>query len=328
MSIWKKLGVGVLLLLLLASISFLAFRDRILGEKAERTEKEEQQMLEKLPEGELEIIIEEPKKEEKTTFFAIEADASVLRGGTQSVLDRAQALGANAIAVRVKDASGKMHYSSAIPEAQDAEAIVGNAVSDGAIEDLVASKYHTVARVTALHDSAFAFRYPDGAAVQQLQYPGVVWYDPDSTFWLAPEKELTGSYLSRIALECAALGFDELLLDEFAYPSNGRQSNIDESGRAMSRSEAIEALAQELFRSLEDTQMRLSLELDAKTVLAGGNEEKGQNVEALALCFDRIYVKTTASELSRLEKVFAVLDVEFVPILTEVREDGAFLLSE
>ena len=326
MSIWKKLGIGVLVLLLLGSIGFLAFRDRILS--TERTEKEEQQMLEKLPEGELEIIIEEPKKEEKTALFAIEADASVLRGGTQSLLDRASELGANAIAVRLKDTAGKLHYTSDIPEAQEAEAVVGNAVSDGAIEDLVNSKYHTVARVTALHDSAFAFRYPDGAAVQQLQYPGVVWYDPDSTFWLAPEKELTGSYLSRIALECASLGFDELLLDAFAYPSNGRQSNIDERGRTVTRSEAVEALAQELFRALEDTQMLLSLELDAQTVLAGGDEEKGQNVEQLSLCFDRIYVKTTASELPKLEKVFAALDVEFVPILTEVREDGAFLLSK
>lgn len=326
MSIWKKLGIGVLVLLLLGSIGFLAFRDRILS--PERTEKEEQQILEKLPEGELEIIIEEPKKEENSAFFAIEADASALRGGTQSLLDRASELGANAIAVRLKDAAGKLHYTSDIPEAQKAEAVVGNAVSDGAIEDLVNSKYHTVARVTALHDNAFAFRYPDDAAVQQLQYPGVVWYDPDSTFWLAPEKELTGSYLSRIALECAALGFDELLLDAFAYPSNGRQSNIDERGRAVTRSEAIEALAQELFRALEDTQMLLSLELDAQTVLAGGDEEKGQNVEQLSLCFDRIYVKTTASELPKLEKVFAALDVEFVPILTEVREDGVFLLSK
>ncbi len=325
MSIWKKLAIVLLCLLLLASLGFLLFKDRILPPPGEEPERQE---VEKLPEGELEIIIEEPRKPEATAMRALALDDAVLRGGTESALERMEELGANALCVRVKTADGKLYYSSAIPEAAEADAVAGNAVSDGAIGDLIASGHHTIARIAALHDSAFAYRYSTDAAVLQKQYPGVVWYDPDSTFWLAPEKELTRSYLARIAAECAALGFDELLFDEFAYPSNGRQSNIDESARTMTKEAALEALAAELFETLQGGDTLLSLELDAQTILSGGNEEKGQNVQTLALYFDRIYVKTTASQLPALKEALGSADVELVPILTEAAEDGACLIEE
>ena len=328
MSIWEKLLIVLLCLLLLSSIGFLLLKDRILDLAEEKETVTEQKKPEPLADGELEIIIEEPRKPEKAFLCAVELDQSVLRGGTESALAALKESGANAFALRLKGPDGQLHYSSSIPEAQEAGVIVGNSVSDGAISDLISADYHSIARITALHDSAFAYRYSTDAAVLQLQYPGVVWYDPDSTFWLAPEKELTQSYLSRIAMECAALGFDEVLFDEFAYPSNGRQSNIDERGRTLSRAEAVETLAAAVFEALGDTQTLLSIELDAKTVLAGGDESKGQIVERLALCFDRIYVKTTATELPKLEKVFEALDVEFIPILREERETGAFLLAQ
>ena len=325
MSTGKKIGIVMLCLLLLSSIAFLLFKDRILDSKEE---KPQQQEMENLPEGELEIIIEQPRPPEAKEMRALELDETVLRGGTESALARIEELSANALCVRVKTADGKLLYSSAIPEAAEADAVEGNAVSDGAISDLLASGHHSIARITALHDSAFAYRYSTEAAVLQLQYPGVVWYDPDSTFWLAPEKELTRSYLARIAAECAALGFDELLFDEFAYPSNGRQSNIDESARTMAKEAALEALAGELFETLQESNTLLSLELDEQTILSGGNEAKGQNVQTLALYFDRIYVKTTVSQLPALREALDGVDVELIPILSEAAKEGACLIEE
>lgn len=315
----------LLCLLLLSSIAFLLFKDRIL---APREEKPTQQEMEKLPEGELEIIIEQPRLPEAKAMRALALDDSVLRGGTENAFKVMEKLGANALSVRIKTADGKLHYSSAIPEAAEAGAVVGNAVSDGAIGDLTASEYHTIARVTALHDSALAYRYPGETAILQLQHPGVVWYDPDSTFWLDPEKDWTRRYLAGVAAECAALGFDEVLLDEFAYPTSGRQSNIDESGRKVSKEEALEGLAEELFKTLQDSATLLSVELSAQTVLSGGNEGKGQNVHSLALYFDRIYVKTTAEQLPELQQALDGIDVELIPILTEAAKEGACLIEQ
>ncbi len=335
MSIWKKLLIVLLCLLLLGSIAFLLLQDRILGPdggielpwKKENTA-DEQKEIEKLPEGQLVIIIEEPRRPETKDMCAQELGAEVLRGGTESALAALEESGANALVVRVKDSAGRLYYSSAIPEAAQAGAVVGNAVSDGAISDLVGSKYYTIARIAALHDSAFAYRYPADAAVLQLQYPGVVWYDPDSTFWIAPEKELTRSYLAGIAAECASLGFDELLFDEFAYPSNGRQSNIDVSAREMSMEDALKTLAAELQNALADSKTKLSLELDAQTILNGGNEKKGQDIETLSRYFDRIYVETSEAQFPALAEVFKDLDTELIPILSEARDEGSCLLKE
>lgn len=325
MSIWKKLGIVLLCLLLLGSLGFLLFKDRIL---APNDEGGVQQEIEPLGEGELEIIIEEPRKPETKAMRALELDASVLRGGTENALKKMGELGANALSIRVKSSDGKLHYSSTIPEAAVAEAVVGNTVSNGAIDDLLASGHHSIARVAALHDSTFAYRYSTDAAILQLQYPGVVWYDPDSTFWLDPEKDLTRGYLAGVVAECAALGFDEVLLDEFAYPSNGRQSNIDESGRTMTKGEALEGLAQELFETLQDSETLLSVELDAQTILDGGDETKGQNVASLAPYFDRIYVKTTAEQLPQLAEALSGTDVELIPILSEALPDMACMIGQ
>lgn len=314
----------LLVLILLGSVGFLAFKDRILALNEGESERQE---VEKLPEGELEIIIEQPRKPEAKAMRALELDDSVLRGGTENALKRMEELGANALSVRIKSSDGKLHYSSAIPEAAEAGAAAGNTVSDGAIGDLIASGHHSIARVAALHDSALAYRYPNDAAILQLQHPGVVWYDPDSTFWLDPEKDLTRRYLVGIAAECAALGFDEVLLDEFAYPSNGRQSNIDVSGRKVSKEEALGGLAEELFKTLQDSTTLLSLELSAQTILSGGNEAKGQDVQSLALYFDRIYVSTTEEQLPELVEALSGVDVELVPILAEAL-DGACLIQK
>ena len=165
MSTGKKIGIVLLCLLLLSSIAFLLFKDRILAPKEE---KPQQQEMEKLPEGELEIIIEQPRPPEAKEMRALALDDSVLRGGTENAFKAMEELGANALSVRIKSSDGKLQYSSAIAEAIEAGAVVGNAVSDGAIEDLTASEHHCIARIAALHDSTFAYRYPGGESMMMV----------------------------------------------------------------------------------------------------------------------------------------------------------------
>ena len=113
------------------------------------------------------------------------------------------------------------------------------------------------------------------AGVLQLNYAGYIWYDPDSTFYLAPEKPAARQYIVSVARECAELGFDELLFDEFGYPTRGRLNNIDESARTLSKSAALAQLAEELRSGTEAYGVRLSVQLDAATVLAGGKRGGG-----------------------------------------------------
>ncbi|MBR7149988.1 MAG: hypothetical protein IKD01_03115 [Oscillospiraceae bacterium] len=332
----QKVLVVLLLIVLLAAVGFLAAQRYIVyeddggmrldlpwfeKEKADETPKETPG--DPLPPGELEIIIEQPPAPEDTQRRMVEVDESVLRGAADATLDALREQNANGVAVRVKTSRGELLYNSSLAAAQEAGAVVGSSIARGALEDMIASDFYTVARIAALHESLFSFANMADAAVIQLQHPGYIWYDPDSTFYLAPEKPLARQYLADIARECAAMGFDELLFDEFTYPPVGRISNIDVSARTMTQAEALALLAKELRAAVEDYEVKLSVELDAETVLAGGNERRGQVVEELAELFDYIYVPCTAEQT---ESLASALGEKFVPIVTAAQEESDYLL--
>ena len=251
---------------------------------------------------------------------------SVLRGSADAAL-AAVPEGANAVALRVKNAQGELLYDSALQEAIDVNAVKGGSGANAVIEALTGSEVYTIARINATHDSLYSFAHMADAGVLQLNYAGYIWYDPDSTFYLAPEKPAARQYIVSVARECAELGFDELLFDEFGYPTRGRLNNIDESARTLSKSAALAQLAEELRSGTEAYGVRLSVQLDAATVLAGGNEAAGQDLAALAAVFDRIYVETTAEQLPALTAALEPYDAELVPILSEAPASGSYLLT-
>ena len=97
--------------------------------------------------------------------------------------------------------------------------------------------------------------------------------------------------------------------------------------RQLSKSAALAQLAEELRSGTEAYGVRLSVQLDAATVLAGGNEAAGQDLAALAAVFDRIYVETTAEQLPALTAALEPYDAELVPILSEAPVSGSYLLT-
>ncbi len=277
----------------------------------------------------LEIVIEQPPMIQAalTELHARELDPSVLQGGMS------RALGAldeetNAVAIRLKTVDGDLLYPSALPEAAEANAVTGSSIARGAIEELTGSGFYTIARLSALHDSRFSFAHMTEAAVEQKKYKNYIWYAPDNSFYLAPEKELTRQYLVNIAGEVASLGFKELLFDEFGYPTVGRLNNIQTAEREMTPPEALSLLADNLREALSDyPDVKLSLELDEKTVLSGENAKAGQVLADLAVRFDRIYVPTTADKVDALREALAPYSAELVPVLESASAAGAYLLA-
>ena len=275
------------------------------------------------------VIIDEPEppaRPELTELHGAELSESVLRGNADAAL-AAVPEGANAVALRVKNARGELLYDSALQEAIDVNAVKGGSGANAVIEALTGSEVYTIARINATHDSLYSFAHMADAGVLQLNYAGYIWYDPDSTCYLAPEKPAARQYIVSVARECAELGFDELLFDEFGYPTRGRLNNIDESARTLSKSAALAQLAEERRSGSEAYGLRLSVQLDAATVLAGGNEAAGQDLAALAAVFDRIYVETTAEQLPALTAALEPHDAELVPILSEAPAAGSYLLT-
>ena len=333
--------IVLLCLILLAAVGFLVLQryavydsdGNIRFELPWRSEKEPDVTPEQDPAAppadekpDVEIVIEEPPKTQLKELHVQELDQSVLRGSAETAL-AALPEDINAVAVRVKNSAGELLYDSKLSEAVDAGAVKGGSISRAAIETLTASDRYTVARINATHDSIYSFAHMKDAGVLQLKHQGYIWYDPDSTFYLAPEKSAARAYITAIARECAELGFNELLFDEFGYPPRGRLSNIDESERTMTKQEALSLLAGELRESVKEQGVRLSVELDAQTVLTGSNEKTGQVLSSLAAEFDRIYVPTTAEQLPELRTAMEPYDAELVPILSGPAAEGSYLLA-
>ena len=274
------------------------------------------------PQSDLEIVVEKPAE---TDLYACELDESVLRGNWEAAAAGLEKE-INAVAVRVRSADGTLLYDSHVTDAIDCGAVTGSSVARATIKALTASDYYTIACFSALHDSYFSFAHMVDAAVQQINYSGYIWYAPDSSFYLAPEKPAARGYLAALAAEVAEMGFDELLLDEFAYPTAGRLSNIKTDERTMTQSAALCLLADEMKAAIGES--KLSVCVNEETFLAGSNEVSGVNVAELAKHVDRIYVETSQEQLGTLRELAEKYGCELIPILKSASADGPYFIAQ
>ena len=212
---------------------------------------------------------------------ALPADAAALSA-------QLAAFSANGFLWQVRDNTGLVRYASgaALQKAVAADAAAAETVSALCAQEGTVA----VARFNALHDSYYAFANMKEAAVCQRN--GYVWYDSHSYHWLDPSKELARSYVIGLAMECAQLGFDEILLEEFAYPAEGKLQKIDYSGNTMGKTEALTLLLQQLRDALEPYSTRLSLLVTEELLQTGADEESGQSLAAMLPLVDAVYVAT------------------------------------
>ena len=288
----------------------------------------------------LEITVQKPVIKDT---YAVELGADALGSDWQAALDGLDK-DVNAVAVELKDASGKIHYGSKVQGAIDCGAVAGNSTSDTAIQGLVDSDYYTIGRISTLHDSLYAYEHMTDAAVCQLT--GFVWYDTNSTHWLAPEKQAARAYVSDIVTECGKMGktksmvltFGEVgfrLSTSVSLPRAKekleeiiRRLKTDE--RTMTQQEALALLADDIHTALEQAgyKGKLSVSVDADIALAGSEEKSGIVMSELTEKFDRVYVKVTADQLESVTEAMKAYDVEFVPIVTEVTDSGSYLIEK
>lgn len=175
------------------------------------------------PDDSPDVIIDEPEppaKPELTELHGAELSESVLRGNADAAL-AAVPEGANAVALRMKNARGELLYDSALQEAIDVNAVKGGSGANAVIAALTGSEVYTIARINATHDSLYSFAHMADAGVLQLNYAGYIWYDPDSTFYLAPEKAPRGSTSSPSRANARSLALTSCFLTSSAIPPAG-----------------------------------------------------------------------------------------------------------
>ena len=114
---------------------------------------------------------------------------------------------------------------------------------------------------------------------------GVLYRDGSGRRWLDPTKPETLRYITDLAKECARLGFDEILLDWFLYPTSGDQTALD---LPADRTGVLKDFAQALEKQLPEGTV---LSVVLRETPAADN---GLTPEMLTACFDRVYVMPEA----------------------------------
>ena len=242
-----------------------------------------------------------------------------------ALADNLAANGAEGFVYPIRDDTGQVFYASAT--AADKAAAADEAAT-AALTQLCAGANPAVARFNCFHDSYYAFIHMLEAAI--CQKTGYVWYDNHSYHWLDPSKEQARQYVIGLAVECAQLGFGELLLEELAYPTRGKLEKIDYSGNTMGKTEALVLFLTELRAALEPYGTQISLLVSEELLQAGSNPESGEDLAALLPLVDAVYAEV--SDIAAAEALVAQYAGEgeppaFIPLVKEAREGSWCLIA-
>ena len=204
------------------------------------------------------------------------ADAQTLADGYDGVI------------LPMKTADGALGYVSALPRAADAGASSGDPDRNEALRALNDTPgLYTVAQVSCLRDSALVREEP-GLSLHRVS--GSPWLDESRQGWLDPAQPQVQSYLIGLCRELAQLGFDEILLTDCGFPTQG---DLDSLRAVEEKEETLETFCRQLQGALADTPVTLSVMGQRDSVTA--DPVSGQTTALLAT-FGRVWTQAEDQE--------------------------------
>ena len=205
-------------------------------------------------------------------------------------LDQAETLAAgyDGVVVTMKASDGGLNYVSDLPLAADCGASSGDPNRNQALKNLNQTQgLYTVAQVSCLRDEALV-EYDPGLALQRVS--GSPWRDETGVSWLDPADAQVQGYLIGVCRELAQLGFDEILLTDCSFPTQGALDCLRPQGK---KAEVLEAFCRQLQGALADFPVVLSVEGQGDWASAQG--ESGQTAGLLAT-FGRVWTREEDAE--------------------------------
>lgn len=196
------------------------------------------------------------------------------------VVHYAPQLDLNAVVLHVKDPWGRLYFDSRQPLALATGASAADA-SAAAVRRCRAAGLWTAAKIDVFVDDRLA-RWRPEMAVRDRE-TGAPWVDDSGLCWVNPYDERVWDYNIGLAVELAALGFDEIQFDYIRFPSDGDLDRIvypnDPPGP--SRTACIGRFLAAARRALGD-RVVLSVDLFGLTAWKTDDFGVGQVIEAIA----------------------------------------------
>lgn len=324
-----KTALAVLLVLvILASVGFIFVQEKILvfdetGKSYFRLPGRQTEE-EVLPKEEIDLTIETvPEKEIEQEVWTVRGILTPVpldrENGSLAAREARELFGEDAaVAVTLKDSAGTVYFDSdsALPGTvrfleEDTDVALNAVLSRGS---------HTIARISCFHDPKAANREVESMGLKNTG--GFIFYDGNNSQWLDPAKPAAREYLRALACEAAAMGFDEIMLTDFSYPTEGKLDKI--AYGEVDREETLSSFLMELRTALESYSVMLSVEIPEQVILHGGDEAAGLHLGMLADLVDCIYAETAPERAETLKTaVEEVGTAVFVPILEAYSEEMA-----
>ncbi len=323
---WKIL-LAILLVLVIAVAASVIYLQQFLvyGADGSRQIRLPWQTEEKAPppdgEGEapenqpdVDVVVQEPEDQspKETAAFSLPAQAL-----TQALWQETEKpSGANAVAVRLKTSNGTVYFNAANAVSGAVETEMDTAAALAAVT--AQEGLHTIASVACLQDFKAANADVEGRGLKNTG--GYIFYDGNNSLWLDPAKPGTREYVCALAKEIAELGFDELLLTDFSYPTVGKINKIHYN-TDVPLANNLDLLLSDLNTALESYDILLSVEVPEAVIAEGPDTVAGLDLNRLASRVDRVYAVTTPEKAETLSNLVAQAagaegKTEFIPELT------------
>ena len=323
---WKIL-LAILLVLVIAVAASVIYLQQFLvyGADGSRQIRLPWQTEEKAPppdgEGEapenqpdVDVVVQEPEDQgpKETAAFSLPAQAL-----TQALWQETEKpSGANAVAVRLKTSNGTVYFNAANAVSGAVETELDTAAALAAVT--AQEGLHTIAGIACLQDFKAANADVEGRGLKNTG--GYIFYDGNNSLWLDPAKPGTREYVCALAKEIAELGFDELLLTDFSYPTVGKINKIHYN-TDVPLANNLDLLLSDLNTALESYDILLSVEVPEAVIAEGPDTVAGLDLNRLASRVDRVYAVTTPEKAETLSNLVAQAagaegKTEFIPELT------------
>lgn len=294
-------ALGVIVVLVLAGVfycqRYIVYTDE--GPKLElppflemfRLEKKEQNTSSSLPDpSDVSILIDpdgsqpEPEAPREAGYILELPVSGIIDGTAAAQLEEADA---EALVLQVKGPSGQLAWHSDLYPARRAEVNAPQSNND-ALKQWNEGEWYTIARVCCFRDDSVPYSM-NNLALRRGEYN---WRDELGLRWLSPAQKDAQAYIAGLCGELAALGFDEILLEQFHFPTQGNVGNIKQGDRydpARFTGE-LEALLDQVRQAVEPYETKVSLRVERDT-LTGEENISGVTASLLEQYAHRIWVE-------------------------------------
>ena len=308
---WKIILSVLLVLVIIVSVGFLALQRYIVYDETGTPHfllPQSGEAKGETPPPQASLIVEEPEVTEEPVRLYLAAKPVVSMEDAETLLAAARRY--DGAAVTVKAEVGRVYFRT--PTA------ISSGAEDGTAEALAVLLDQTdraAARIVCFADPKAANSDVEGMGLKNTG--GYIFYDGLNRQWLDPAKEAARTYIVQLAVECAELGFDELILSAVSYPTEGKLHKI--AYGETPQDENLEQFLKELTAALEGYDVTVTVEMSAEGILLG-TDPGGLTVETAAKYAHRICAAAEESQVENLETIIGRYSesVELVPVRTEL----------